>query len=127
MLAIYPPHSTHTLQPPDVCMFKPLSTAYSKGLSYFMDKCQGLSSITKRDFFRLFNRAWIALFTKKNILSAFNKTGLEPWDPQRVLCRFDKPQPDRPSSSESSNSVLSAGDWRKIERLLRDVVTNIYD
>ena len=28
LLAIYPPHSTHTLQPLDVVMFKPLSTAY---------------------------------------------------------------------------------------------------
>jgi hypothetical protein len=28
LLAIFPPHSTHTLQPLDVVMFKPLSTAY---------------------------------------------------------------------------------------------------
>jgi hypothetical protein len=29
LLAVYPPHSTHTLQPLDVVMFKPFSSAYS--------------------------------------------------------------------------------------------------
>jgi hypothetical protein len=33
ILAIIPPHSTHTLQPLDVVMFKSLSSAYSKELS----------------------------------------------------------------------------------------------
>ena len=32
LLGIYPPHSTHTLQPLNVVMFKPLSTAYLKKL-----------------------------------------------------------------------------------------------
>jgi hypothetical protein len=57
LLALYPPHSTHTLQPLDVCLFKPLSTAYSAALADYMNKCQGLLSISKRDFFRLFNEA----------------------------------------------------------------------
>ena len=54
LLAIYPPYSTHTLQPLDVCLFQLLSQAYSNKLVMFMDQCQGFSSITKRDFFRLF-------------------------------------------------------------------------
>jgi hypothetical protein len=29
LLVVYPPHSTHTLQPLDVVMFKPLATGYS--------------------------------------------------------------------------------------------------
>ena len=127
LLAVYPPHSTHTLQPLDVCMFKPLSSAYSAALADFMYKCQGLSSITKRDFFCLFNQAWQTSFKPKTILSAFEKCGLNPFDPQRVLDRFDQPEDNRPSSSESSTSVLSSSDWRKIERLLRKVVTDIYD
>lgn len=43
LLAIYPPHSTHTLQPLDVCLFRPLSQAYSTELSTFMDESQGFS------------------------------------------------------------------------------------
>jgi hypothetical protein len=33
LLAIFPPHLTHTLQPLNVVMFKPLLTAYSKALT----------------------------------------------------------------------------------------------
>jgi hypothetical protein len=39
LLAIYPPHLTHTLQPLDVYIFKPLALAYSATLADFMDKC----------------------------------------------------------------------------------------
>ena len=127
LLAIYPPHSTHTLQPLDVCLFKPLSSAYLAALADYMDKCQGLLSITKRDFFRLFKTAWETSFKAKTILSAFEKCGLHPFNPQRVLARFEQTPDDRPSSSDSTGSVLSASDWRKIERLLREVVSNVYD
>jgi len=127
LLAILPPHSTHTLQPLDVCLFGPLATAYSSELSTFMDKCQGLSSITKRDFFRLFYSAWHASFKEKTILKAFKTTGISPPDPQAILKRFNVEDEERPSSSESTTSVLSASDWRKIERLLRQTVEDIYD
>jgi hypothetical protein len=53
LLAILPPHSTHTLQPLDVAMFKPLSTAYSAELSKYLHISQGLVPITKGDFFAL--------------------------------------------------------------------------
>jgi hypothetical protein len=102
LLAIYPPHSTHTLQPLDVCMFKPLSTAYSNEVSAFMERSQGLSSMSKRDFFPLFYRAWQASFKEATILKAFEATGLSPFNPEVILRRFnaglssssDSPQPD---------------------------------
>ena len=90
LLAIYPPHSTHTLQPLDVCMFKPLSSAYSAELANFMDRCQGLTSISKRDFYRMFNKAWEASFKPETIIKAFKATGLSPFDPQVILTRFNK-------------------------------------
>jgi hypothetical protein len=57
LLAIFPRHSTHTLQPLDVCMFKPLSQAYSDELSVFLERSQGLLPIKKGDFFPLFWKA----------------------------------------------------------------------
>jgi hypothetical protein len=36
LLAIMPPYSTYTLQPLDVVLFKPLSTAYSNQLSSYL-------------------------------------------------------------------------------------------
>jgi hypothetical protein len=54
LLAIFPPHATHTVQPLDVGMFKPLSTAYSTELSSYLHISQGLSPVKKGDFFRFF-------------------------------------------------------------------------
>jgi hypothetical protein len=54
LLAILPPHSTYTLQPLDVAMFKPLLTAYLAELSKYLHASQGLVPINKGDFFPLF-------------------------------------------------------------------------
>ena len=127
LLAIYPPHSTHTLQPLDVYLFRPLSQAYSDQLAIFMDQCQGLSSITKRDFFRLFWHAWNTSFTPENIFSSFKATSLHPFNPQLVITKFTKNTEDRPSSASSRGSAIAAEDWKRIEKLLQNVVSNIYD
>ncbi|OAF99388.1 uncharacterized protein CC84DRAFT_1104607 [Paraphaeosphaeria sporulosa] len=119
LLAIYPLHSTHTLQPLDVCIFKPLSTTYSNELSAFINNSQGLVSIAKRDFFSLFWKAWINIMRQPLILWAFEATGICPLDTTTILSRFDQPQPTEQDSRENSTSVLSASDWRKIDRLLR--------
>ena len=57
LLFVLPPHATHTLQPLDVCMFKPLATAYSIQLMGYLQDSQGLLNLTKGDFFPLFWRA----------------------------------------------------------------------
>ena len=54
LLAIFPPHSTHTLQPLNIVIFKPLSSAYLKELTKYLHNSQGLAAIKKRDFFHLF-------------------------------------------------------------------------
>lgn len=130
LLAVLPPHATHTLQPLDVAMFKPLSTAYSNELTAFLDRCQGLSAITKRDFFRLFYEAWRTSFTASNVLSAFKCTGISPFDPHVILKRWEKKELSRPSTGDSKTSklsTLSADDWIRIQRLLREVVADMCD
>jgi hypothetical protein len=129
LLAVLPPHSTHSLQPLDVGMFSPLAQAYSNQLASFMHQSQGLSSITKRDFYRLFNLAWKSSFIKTTILKSFKATGLSPFNPDVILGKFYTKQStdDRPASSGSNSSVLSSSDWRKIEMLLREVVNDLYN
>jgi hypothetical protein len=121
LLAVYPPHSTHTLQPLDVVMFKPFSSAYSNQVAAFMERCQGLTSMSKRDFYPMFMAAWEASFKKETILKAFEATGLSPLKPEVILKRFNQPA-QLGQSSDSDSSALSASDWRKTERLLRQVV-----
>jgi hypothetical protein len=53
-LIIFPPHSTHSLQPLDVVMFKLLSTAYLNELLLYLHQSQGLLTVKKGDFFLLF-------------------------------------------------------------------------
>jgi hypothetical protein len=54
LLMVFPPHSTHSLQPLDVVLFAPLSGAYSADLLRYLHRSQGLLSVRKGDFFTLF-------------------------------------------------------------------------
>jgi hypothetical protein len=51
---------------------------------------QGLTALTKRDFFKNFYSAYDRAFTQDNIKSGWQKTGLEPFDPEQVLKIFKK-------------------------------------
>jgi hypothetical protein len=122
LLAILPPHSTHTLQPLDVMMFKPLSSAYSKELTKYLHNSQGLAAIKKGDFFHLFWKAWTSTFTQGLILRSFEATGIAPLQPNIILQRFNRSSPEGSDSNSSSSSAYSGKDWLKIETLLRKVV-----
>lgn len=85
LLAIYPPHSTHRLQPLDVSCFSPLASYYSQGLNRFIMNSAGHTSIKKRDFFHLFWEAYEKTFNERVIASAWSKTGIWPLNPPIVL------------------------------------------
>ena len=84
IVAIYPPHSTHRLQPLDFSLFGPLYQAYSSQLIDFIAATQGLVGISKREFWGNFLPAFKASFTRDNIESAWKSTGLLPWDPEVI-------------------------------------------
>ncbi|KAH4914299.1 hypothetical protein HBI79_242250 [Parastagonospora nodorum] len=118
LLMVFPPHSTHTLQPLDVVLFKPLSQAYTQRLTTYLHKAQGLISITKGDFFSLFWDAWVSVFSRETLISkAFETTGIWPKDPNVVLKRFTQTPERSPSSSR-----LSPSDWLQMQRLVRAAV-----
>jgi hypothetical protein len=85
LVHIMPPHSTHRLQPLDVGMFSLLSIAYSRGLNDLIHNGGSLVSMTKRLFWLLFRNAWESSFTKENIIHAFEKPGIWPHNPSKVL------------------------------------------
>jgi hypothetical protein len=114
-VSVFPPHSTHTLQPLDVVCFKPLSSAYKKRLTEHTQKSQGLVPIKKGDFFLLFWDAWQDSFTKKTILRSWAATGIWPMDRERVMKRF----PPTPQNS-SKNKPEPA--WRTADRLLHAAI-----
>jgi hypothetical protein len=53
--------------------------------------------------------------------------GLAPFNLERVLIKFAVKEEEWPSSSESSRSLLKAEDWQHIEKLLKEIVGNMYD
>lgn len=119
LLAVYPPHSTHTLQPLDVVMFKPLSTAYSKQLQQRLFKHQGLVPVKKSDFFKLFWDAWVTSFSEKNVLSSFKSTGVSPFNPDVILRRFINNDSDTSTDSEDDAQVYEGDEWRLLNRVAK--------
>src|SRR5450432_2343273 len=81
LVHILPPHTTHRLQPLDIGLFSPLSTAYIEELDILLTNSLGACSMSKRLFWRLFKSAFEKAFTEKNILSAFKKVGIWPFNP----------------------------------------------
>ena len=116
LVAVFPPHSTHRLQPLDVCLYAPLSTYYSQQLDNWLFTTGGLSSMTKRSFFGLFWPAFQSAFTKENILSGWKQTGLQPWDPDLVVSQVKTEE--RPSSSSTGSSAISNPTWGEVRGLV---------
>jgi hypothetical protein len=125
VLAQFPPHSTHTLQPLDVVMFKPLSQAYSDALIAYTHQSQGLLPVKKGDFFLLFWSAWSKVFSNKPlILKSFEATGVWPKNRQVVLQRFDEKTAGEREEPEQA-SAITPNDWIALERLLRSAVADV--
>jgi DDE superfamily endonuclease len=122
LIAVYPPHSTHRLQPLDVSLFGPLSTYYSQNLDQWILKTQGTVGINQSHFLSLFWPAFERAFTKKNIKNSWARTGLDPFKPSVVLDQLDK-FTERPGSSSSNSSIFSVSDWRKLRRIVKTEIS----
>lgn len=124
IVAVFPPHSTHRLQPLDVSLFSPLSTAYTSELVKWTSKTQGLVSMSKRNFWNIFWAAWEASFVEKNVESGWRRTGLRPFDPDVVLSQLKK-QPDPSSDTDSNTSTSSAALEKPTARQLRRLIDQV--
>ncbi|KAM4067629.1 DDE superfamily endonuclease [Hirsutella rhossiliensis] len=76
VLAIFPPHSTHILQPLDVGVFQPLKHAQQKAIRNFIDK--GDLNFTRLDFLESFWETFSEGFSRGYVMSGFEKTGIFP-------------------------------------------------
>ncbi|KAH5621133.1 hypothetical protein HBI60_254160 [Parastagonospora nodorum] len=111
LLAILPPHSTHTLQPLDVVMFKPLSSAYSAQLTHTEEV--GLFPVVRT--------SWTSSFTKKMILASFEATGIWPKDRDVILKRYEETTPDG-DKDPSTFPTLNPTDWRQLRAFVMATV-----
>ena len=125
LVAVYPPHSTHRLQPLDVSLYSPLAHYYSQNLDEWIHKTQGLTRISKRHFFSIFWPAFQSAFTTKNVFSGWERTGLHPFDPEVVLSQIRTQERPNSSSGGSGVSVLSTHDWRKVRKLVAEAMAGV--
>jgi hypothetical protein len=65
-------------------------------------------ALTKGDFFKNFYLAYNRAFTKANINSGWQKTGLEPFSPEQVLKIFEKAEVEQTQVSQA-RAWLSLG------------------
>jgi hypothetical protein len=103
IIACYPPHTTHRLQPLDVSLFLPLATRYSQQLERWNQQSLGISKVSKRDFYYLFEPAFEQSFTAVNIHSAFAKTGIYPLNSEVVVSKLPSAPSTRPTTANSSD------------------------
>ena len=120
ILAILPPHSTHRLQPLDLRIFSPLSTAYSQEIDRVIQSSCGFTRITKRSFWSMFKVAWFKAVSKANIFSAFAAGGIHPLNPTIVLDQLHMKTPTPPSSDGEARKK-TPGSVRGIRRQIKAV------
>ncbi|KAI8406254.1 hypothetical protein FOFC_13726 [Fusarium oxysporum] len=98
--------------------------SYTNRLVQWTSKTQGLTGLSKREFWVLFWGALEAAFTPENIASGWRRTGLKPFDPDVVLSQVSK-NTDDDSDVESGlddSIALQEPTARELRRLVDHVV-----
>lgn len=131
LVAVYPPHATHRLQPLDVGCFAPLAMYYGKELENHLRLSEGKIKMSKRDFFHCFQPAWFKAFNEHNVMSAWKKTGLIPFNPALVLDQIRPTDvvtsaPRRRAATPTSSPPLAPKTPRS-KRKLKDFINETVD
>ena len=119
LLAVFPPHSTHRLQPLDIGLFSPLALYYSQAIDRLLSESQGLVRLTKRDFWPLFYEAWEKAFHAKNVRSAWEKAGIYPFNPKRVISTVVRRQTSPDEQQLQPQLLKTPGSARSLRRTFR--------
>lgn len=123
LLAVFPPHSTHTLQPLDVVVFSPLSYNYSHELNQHLHRSQALMGVKKRDFFPIFWTAWSNTMRPELIRRSFEATGVWPMDAEVILKRFNTTTSGQDEDTQLQE-VGNGDSWRDLRKILDAAVSD---
>lgn len=93
ILCRLPSHTSHKLQPCDVGVFGPLKAAYRDQVEKLYRG--GANTIGKGHFTQLYAEAGDKVMRKPIIDAAWSRTGLYPFNPDKVLEEFQKPPSGR--------------------------------
>jgi hypothetical protein len=121
LLAIFPPHATHSLQPLDVVVFAPLAAEYSRELDRRSQRSQGLATAKKDSFFKVFWEAWSSTMKPELILKSFQATGVWPMDAEVVLKRFSN-HTSRQAKASKPGQRGDGDSWIQLRKLYHAAV-----
>jgi len=85
ILMVLPPHSSHLTQPLDVGVFGPLKTCMASAIEPLIST--ELHRILKAEWLLAYVEAHDNAFTIENVYAGFRGTGIQPFDPSKVLDR----------------------------------------
>jgi len=115
-LVVFPPHSTHLLQPLDVGSFSPLQRFVGPEVHEWGRKEGPYARLHKRDFYPMLMSAQTRALTSSNSLSAFRATGICPMNRLRILRDPSLQIPD-PSAVASCRSPTRVSEVDEISQL----------
>ena len=119
ILFVLPPHCSHLLQPLDVSCFGPFEVAWNSACHRHIRESGG-QLVTRYDVCRLACKIYTTTLTANNILSAFKRCGIIPFNPHVVSDPMVAPAntfsqgqecitPVRPLSESAENFLLHKG------------------
>ncbi|KAF5393164.1 hypothetical protein D9757_001173 [Collybiopsis confluens] len=112
----YPSHSTHIYQGLDVVVFSPLKRAWSDTRDQY-ERSGG--RITKLTFLSVYAQAHLRAFTPANIKSAFEKTGIVPFNPDVIPEHAMAPSLETSTSTSRLMPLAPASPVKDIVSLIR--------
>ena len=80
---ILPSHSSHIIQPLDLCYYKNLKSRWREQIRAFKLKHKEMN-IKKSQFILVFRDAWEAAYSSRLMKSSFRASGLYPYNPQAI-------------------------------------------
>jgi hypothetical protein len=111
------------LQPLDVVLYALLSRHYTEELTHYLQQTQGLTRLTKRDFYSNFWLAWNSTMTPELILKSFQATGMWLMDADAALKRFN----NYPQQQDEDAEIGEHGDgnsWPVLRKISNAAVAD---
>lgn len=139
-LVSLPPHTSHRLQPLDICFFGPLKAAFSKECDAFLrtqtKPDRPLPKITPYDIAGLFNKAYMRVATIEKGVSGFASAGIYPLRPNKfseedfIGTRINSQEPmiiqdveDIPQSS--NNKEVESSSVQEVRPSTNPIINNL--
>lgn len=123
-----PPHLTHLLQPLDVVCFQPYKHYHAKALDLLVR--DGLTNISKLEFLSIIEGVRVQAFKTSTIQSAFQKTGIFPFNPQHILedvaGRMPR-TPSPPAPAPSSSTEATPTTIRQFNKIADRITSSLFD